>query len=336
MARTGTAAATANESVAAAAPAPPDNHVRSLPVAACRAQTAGDTATTALSVHRWVDAGGITHYSDQPPAGSVRGHRVIEVTGAPSLSVNATGLDVNLPDQLQQRAVADALGVQRALHETLGVAAPAGLVLQIVFVESAETYARQLDDPQLASSAGAYSPARRTIYVHTQASDEASFMVLRHEITHALVHESIGSLPTPINEGLAEYFGRYRIGGLGGQVDVGAGRSAIMAAAPVGDGTEALVDLLAREDSLFYADGQAGSSTREQRYQQAYALVALLMRDAAGRAALAAVLAAQAEDPCRPVRAEAILERSFKGGLRVLALDWAGFMRNPAAEIRAY
>ena len=307
-----------------------------LPPAACGARAQEPSRAPAVAVHRWVDAAGITHYSDRAPAPGVADHRVLEVAGAPAISVEATGHDVGLPDQLQQRAVADALGVQRILRDTLGVAAPHGLKLRVVFVRDEGEYARLVGEPSLSASAGAYSPARRTIYVRTQADDEQAFMVLRHEITHALVHESIGSLPTPLNEGLAEYFGRYRGGGLGGQIDVGAGHGAVAAAAPAGHGDEELVDLLAREDLAFYAAEGNATPVREQRYLRAYALVALLMRSGEGRRALAAVLHAQQADPCRPVVVEAILQREYPGGLQALAAAWSLSMRVPEVDVRAY
>ena len=312
----------------------PDIEPLPLQTAACLAH-ANAGAVRSVAVHRWVDAAGITHYSDQPPPQSARGHRLIEVQGLSPIAVQASGYDVNLPDQLQQRAVADALGVQRVLRDALGVGAPAGLTLRVVFVRAAEAYAKLIGDPALASSAGAYSTAQQTIYVRMQAQDEASFAVLRHEITHALVHESIGKLPTSINEGLAEYFGRYRVGGMGGQIDIGADRNAMIGAAPGGDGSDALVDLLARDGANFYTT-TAEKSNREQRYLRAYSLVALLMRDASGRAALAAVLATQHADPCRPVAAENVLDANYPGGLSVLAGAWAAFMRAPPAAVKAY
>jgi hypothetical protein len=324
-------------SIVSAAPAlarAPD--IESLPLqpAACLAPTEAGAARS-VAVHRWIDAAGITHYSDQPPPPAARDHRLIEVQGLAQIAVQASGYDVNLPDQLQQRAVADALGVQRVLRDALGVSAAAGLTLRVVFVRAAEAYARLINDPTLVSSAGAYSTAQQTIYVRMQAQDEASFAVLRHEITHALVHESIGNLPTSINEGLAEYFGRYRVGGMGGQIDIGADRNAMIGAAPSGDGSDALIDLLARDGANFYAM-TGKESNREQRYLRAYSLVALLMRDASGRAALAAVLAAQHADPCRPVGAENVLDAKYPGGLSGLASAWAAFMRAPPAAVQAY
>ncbi|HEU4664816.1 MAG TPA: hypothetical protein VFS55_12385, partial [Dokdonella sp.] len=260
---------------------------------------------------------------------------VIAVAGAPAVDVQASGYDVNLPDQLQQRAVGDALGVQRVMHEMLGVPVPAGMTLKIVFIRSGVAYAEQVREPSLAQSSGAYSMLERTIRVRMQDQDEVNFAVLRHEITHALVHESIGNLPIALNEGLAEYFGRYRSGGMGGQIDVGAQRQGMIAAAPGGDGSEALVDLLSREGGDFYTETVAAGE-RERRYQRAYSLVATLMRDREGRLALQRVLAEQAAAPCVPVAAERTLDAHYPGGLARLAADWAAFMRDPPNDIRAY
>lgn len=305
------------------------------PSAACLAHSAADAPARETRVHRWTDAAGIVHYSDQPPPRAARDPRTIDVRGAPPVAVEASGYDTALPDQLQQRAVADALGVQRVMRDALGVAAPAGLKLRIVFVQSAEAYARLIGDPALADSAGAYSTAQRTIFVRLQPQDEVNFAILRHELTHALVHESIGNLPAPLNEGMAEYFGRYRVAGLGGSIDFGAGRQAVVAAAVAGDGSDALVDLFAREGREFYEVG-TGADGREHRYQRAYALVAMLMRSGEGRAALAATLRAQREDPCTPVAIEHVLARRYPGGLARLAGDWAAFMRDPPAGVQSY
>ena len=299
----------------------------------CLAHAAAPKPAAATTVHRWVDSGGVVHYSDQAPPAGARDYRVLDVPGAPPIQVRASGYDTDLPEHVQQRAVADALGVQRAMHDALGVAATPGLALHIVFVKSADAYARLIEEPALAQSAGAYSTARRTIFVRMQAQEEANFAILRHEITHALIHESVGYLSTPVNEGLAEYFGRYRLAGLGGQVDVRVDRRALAGAADTGDGSAALVDLLAREGRDFYL---AGDADRERMYLRAYALIALLMHSAEGRAALAAAIAAQHADPCRPLPAESVLDRRYPGGLAALAAAWTAFMRDPPDTVQAY
>ncbi len=340
--------------VQAPAPAPPDavganggeakaddawtrgvaDAVRSIQSAACLAHSRAEPARKATEVHRWVDAAGITHYSDRPPPADAASHRVMAVSAVPAVQVEASGADVALPALVQQRAASDALGIQRILHDVLGVAKPPGMALQIVFVKSPQTYARLVGDPGLAQSTGAYSTADRTIHVRVQGDDEFDLSVLRHEITHALVHETIGNLPVSINEGMAEYFGRYHSVGMGGQVDVGAQRAMLIESVPR-DGNDALVDLLAREGSAFYA-AAADARERDRRYQQAYGLVAVLMRDAAGQAALRAVLDAQAAAPCVAVAAETILDAKYPGGLARLAGEWLAFLRDPPTDVRAY
>ncbi len=311
-------------------PKPPQERHDTEPSAACLARTGDANAPRDATIHRWVDAAGVTHYSDTAPAANVANHRVIEVHGLPPVKVEASGYDVNIPADLEHRAVVDTLAVQRVFHEALGIDGPPGMVLKIVFVGNPGTYGKLIGEPALAASSGAYVPPKHTIYVRMQADDELAFSILRHEITHALIHEWVGNLPVPINEGLAEYFRRYRVAGMGGAIDFAADRNALAASAPAGDGSEALVELLALAGSDFYA------ADREQRYERAYALVALLLSTPEGAAALHDVLARQKDDPCVPVQAETILEARYPGGLSVLAADWSRFLRDPPAAVRTY
>ena len=311
-------------------PKPPEEHYGTEPSAACLAQTGDANAPRDATIHRWVDTAGVTHYSDTAPAAGVANHRVIEVHGLPPVKVEASGYDVNLPPDLEHRAVVDTLAVQRVFHEALGIDGPAGMALKIVFVGNPDTYGKLIGEPALAASAGAYVPPKHTIYVRMQLDDELAFSILRHEITHALIHEWVGNLPVPINEGLAEYFRRYRVAGMGGAIDFTADRGALVASAPAGEGSEALVELLALSGSDFYA------ADRERRYEQAYALVALLLSTPEGTAALHEVLVRQKADPCVPVRAEEILEARYPGGLGLLATDWSRFLHDPPASVRTY
>ena len=311
-------------------PKPPQERHSAEPSAACLASTGDANAPRDATIHRWVDKAGVTHYSDTAPTTDVANHRVIEVHGVPPVKVEASGYDVNLPADLEHRAVVDTLAVQRVFHEALGIDGPPGMALKIVFVGNPDTYGKLIGEPALAASAGAYVPPKHTIYVRMQRDDEFAFSILRHEITHALIHEWVGNLPVPLNEGLAEYFRRYRVAGMGGSIDFAADRSVLAASAPSGDGSDALVELLALAGPDFYA------ADRDRRYERAYALVALLLGSPEGAAALHDVLARQKADPCVPVPAETILEARYPGGLGRLAADWSRFLRDPPAAVRTY
>jgi hypothetical protein len=298
--------------------------------AACLAKKAEPAKRPALAIHRWVDAAGVTHYSDQSPSGAVSQHRVLEVGGLEPIRIEASGYDGNLPSDLQRRAIVDALAVQRVFHDAFGIDGPADLVLRIVFVGDKAAYARLVGSGVLAASTGAYVPQRRTIYVRRQADDELAFAILRHEIAHALIHELIGNLPVVLNEGLAEYFRHYRAAGMGGQIDLAADRRSLAGAAPTANGADDLVELLALSGQDFY------TADRDRRYLRAYALVAVLMRDPGAIAAMREVLLRQQEQPCAPVAAERVLDGRYPGGLGTLAADWAAFLRDPPDSVRAY
>jgi len=297
--------------------------------ARCLAGTGAKVARQERAIHRWVDAAGIVHYADRAPSGVARDHRLIATAGGPPVSVEANGYDVNLPADLHARAVADALAIDRILRTLFAADGDDRLALRIVFVQSPEAYARFIGEPDLARSAGAYSARERTVYVRAQASEAIGFAVLRHEIVHALVHERIGNLPTPLNEGLAGYFERLEVAGQGGRVDIGPLRARLAAAVPA-DPAADLADLLAVEGPAFYREHS------EQRYARAFALVALLMQDVQGRALLGKVLAQQRESPCEPVAAEHILDAGYPGGLQGLAAALARWMAAPDAAVHAW
>ena len=297
---------------------------------ACLAGTAKAAHPQAAAIHRWTDANGIIHFSDQPPSGSARGHRRIEVQGLPPIVVNASGYDVNIPDELNRNAVSAAQAIERVLHESLGVDGDPGLVLNVEFIASPEAWAARAGSPAMINAAGTYSTLDRTIHIRLQRDDESNFLILRHEITHALVHERIGRLPTAINEGLASYFEHIKVAGMGAQIAISESRRSLASARIEGDGQNELVDLLTREGMTFYSEGQ------EQRYLRAFGLVAMLMQTPAGRTALSAVLDAQREHPCIPVESERILDARYPGGLAAMALAWAGWLNNPPSSVQAF
>ncbi len=297
---------------------------------ACLAGTGAGTTSGKMALHRWVDAEGIIHFSDKAPVGANTGHRRIEVGGLPGVQVSARGHDINLPEHFQQHAVADAQAIERVFESELGISRAGGIALQVVYVASAEHYEKLLGDPALASSSGAYSGRERTIYVRAQPTPAANSAILRHEMSHALVHERIGNLPVAINEGLAGFFERLQPAAMGAQISFAPDRAALISAQPGDQAEDALVDLLAREGSQFYAD------KRETRYLHAYALVALLMGDGAGRAALARVLAAQQASPCEPANVAEILDQQYPQGLRGLARQWARWLADPPNAVLAF
>lgn len=296
----------------------------------CLAQASPAKEPGPLAIHRWTDSRGIIHFSDTAPQGAVQAHRRIEVEGAPPVRVEARGYDVNLPEALAQRAVADALAIQRILRDSLGVDDDGISVLHIEFIASPAAFAERTGNAGASQAAGSYSMRDHTIRVLMQRDVEHNFRILRHEITHALIHERVGVLPTALNEGLAGFFENLRVSGMGAQVIPALEMGGATGPLPSGDPAAALVSLFAHADQLFYGPGQ------EARYMQAFALIAELMGGEGGRRALAAVLRAQRQAPCESADVVAILEAEYPGGLASLASDWLAWMRSPPDSVLAY
>ncbi len=299
-------------------------------VHACLAGTAAAAKPAKTAIHRWVDDKGITHFSDQAPSGPAQGYRRIDALDLPPIVVHARGYDVNLPDDVVQNAISSAQAIERILRGTLGLEGDPGLLLDVEFIAAADAWARRIDSPAMVNSAGTYSPKDRTIHIRLQDDEPTNFLILRHEITHALMHERVGRLPTAINEGIAGYFEHLAVSGMGAQVTIADSPRSLRAARIEGDGHAELADLLAFEGADFYAGDQ------QRHYLRAYALVAMLMDTVPGRAALSAVLAAQRTQPCLPVKAELVLDARYPGGLAALARDWVAWLGNPPRSVHSW
>ncbi len=296
---------------------------------ACLART-GARVPEAKAVHRWVDATGVVHYSDLPPEGrDHQGHTLIAARDVQPVLVEISSLDTVLPVQVRDHATTDAVAIGRVFKDVLGIDTQGGLALRIVFAGTDTAFGKAAGKKPISAS-GIYKPAERMILVRTQRSDQATLAVLRHEITHALIHEWIGNLPTTLNEGLAEYFEHFAASGMGGRVDPNDYARRIRRDHASNNGRSALIRLLQLPYESFHAN------RRSTHYTHSLALVSTMMAEPSRRSALATVLRAQRSNPCAPVDAASVLDRAWPGGLADLAVAWNKHQLNPQLSLHAY
>lgn len=296
----------------------------------CLADTAR-SATRSDTVHRWVDAAGVTHYSDRAPAGhGVTTHTTRAVQRDQPVSVIIETVDASMPPYVTSRAIADAVGIGKVFDDVLGLRTDGGLALRVVLAGSDAAFARLVPRGSV-STTGIYSSRQRRIVVRTQRDDEDTLAILRHEIVHALVHEWIGDLPTALDEGLASYFEHFEGQAMGGSIDPGR-YSHDMAADRPHDGAarRALVQLLDMPNASFHAHDRSGNYTRS------LALVSTIMAVPERRATMAALLQAQRANACVPVDAAAVLARHWRGGLDSLSQAWMAHQHGGAIGTHAY
>lgn len=283
---------------------------------ACLART-GARVPEAKAVHRWVDAKGVVHYSDRPPEGQDhQSHTLVAARDVQPVLVEISALDAVLPVQVRDHANTDAVAIGRVFKDVLGIDTQGGLALSIVFAGTDAAFQKAAGKNPVSTS-GVYMPGQRKIVVRTQRSSQATLAVLRHEITHALVHEWIGNLPTPLNEGLAEYFEHFTASGMGGRVDPNAYARHMRGAHESGNSQRALTRLLQLPYGRFHASG------RSKHYTQSLALISTMMSEPSRRAVLASVLRAQRSTPCDSIDAARVIGRTWPGGLADLAKAWS-------------
>jgi hypothetical protein len=275
----------------------------------------GGEVELAQPIHRWVDQRGVVHFSDRPPGeGEARVHALRETRAGPAVRVSIETPDAVLPHEAIAAATADAISIGRVLEQVMGVPTGGGVSLNIVLAGSDAAFRAAAPDAR--SNFAVYLGDRHIIVLRTHDSHEITLDVLRHEITHALLHEWVGPLPTALEEGLADYFESFRGEGAGGVVDPSRYAAQLSGDPPPDDDGETLRKLLAMSSIEFHAEGRA------RHYTWSLGLVSALMATPDRRHSLAAVMRTQRLQPCSGVDARALLGRAWHGGLIDLAAAW--------------
>lgn len=273
------------------------------------------TMAAATSIHRWRDpSSGQWQFGNQPPPGVVA--EPVEVRDAAqarfALQVEADG-GLDVPTQLRDRAAADVVRLTAIMSTELGLPIDPAFALELRFVGSPEAVVAGMPGMGLPRAAGLYRYADQRIVLWRQPEDSETFRTLRHEVTHALLHEFVGAPPLWLNEGLAEYFEGLQTAGSGGRVAGNAWYAELLALAGEGRLALALETLGAGPEAF------RNPRLAELYYAQSWALVDVLMASDNGQAVLARLLADLREAACRPFSSVQWLDQHYPGGTQALA-----------------
>lgn len=279
-------------------------------------------------IHKWVDAQGVVHFSDQAPDDEAMPSELIALADTQPVEVSVDSQAAALPPHATSSAITDAVAIGKVLRNVLGVRVDGGLKLRIVFAGTDAAFRKAA--PGSTSTSGAYLPNTRTIVVRTRLSSDDTLAVLRHEVTHALIHEWIGRPPKALNEGMAEYFEHFDPQGMGGVVDPNRYARQMRAAAPNGSALSTLRSLLSADRERFHGDGEQSNYTRSM------ALISTLMASPQGRRALSLALAEQRKQTCVPIDFAAVLNQAWPSGLSSLAVNWQQHQRQKVHAVHAY
>lgn len=288
--------------------------LQGVPPPNCRPRKPAVVAAAA-SIHRWRDpTSGQWQFGSQPPAGVAA--EPVEFRDAAqarfALQVEAeVGLDI--PTQLRDRAAADVVRLTAIMSTELGLPIDPSFALALRFVDSPEAVVAGMPGMGLPRAAGLYRYADQRIVLWRQPQDSETFRTLRHEVTHALLHEFVGAPPLWLNEGLAEYFEGLQTAGSGGRVAGNAWYAELLDLAGEGRIALALETLGAGPEAF------RNPRLAELYYAQSWALVDVLMASDSGQAVLAELLADLREAACRPFSSVQWLDQHYPGGTQALA-----------------
>ncbi len=294
----------------------------------CLANTESKVRAPA-SIQKWVDRNGVVHFSDTAPdpADGMRS-QTIALQDVATVRVDIEARSAEIPAFAREVALGSAVAIAKIFKDVLGVDTGNGLSLRVVFAGTDAAFRQSA--PGSSSSSGAYFPDRRTIVVRVRQRVEETLAVLRHEITHALVHEWIGRPPKALNEGLAEYFEHLQVQGMGASVDPMRYAKQLVRAAPKHSADAALRTLLTSDRSQFHG------ANEDANYTQSLGLLSMLMADASGRAVLTEALREQRRQPCRPIDLVRVFDRTWPNGTRSVAAAWLQHQRAKVHTVHAY
>jgi len=278
------------------------------------------------SVYRWVDEHGGVHFGDRQG-----------VAGSQDLSDQYASqrkllLDIEFVNSATDKALELQLEQQaELLYRIVTQLLPAELVVPLklqIFVYPERKDFRQVAEGlgMAANVIGFYSPAENRMHLGVQQWPGATLALARHEMTHALLANLVGTTPVWFNEGLAEYMERLQF-----QMN----SASVALEKPM---VSHLIDMQQKSPELvtttlmqppqeFYANGI-------KSYPLSFALVYFLNRDSAGQLFVRELIADVAKAPCDPGNRQQALYH-YSGGAEGLATDFRGWLlRRPSGSQR--
>lgn len=177
---------------------------------------------------------------------------------------------------------------------------------------------RNLHAPKLKTVSGFYSPTLNEAVV-IKMPERFMRSVIRHEATHVINASLFGRPPIWFNEGLAEYFERMEVAGLGRSVKHSKpSLRFLQSQRPL---------TLQQYFSIPYAQWYGGDI--RVHYSYAWSLVHHLLSNEKGKIFFAELVNKMAENYCQPQNDIALINQHYPGGLQMFEQDWNDWIKTP-------
>ncbi|WP_430459654.1 DUF4124 domain-containing protein [Thalassolituus sp. LLYu03] len=267
-------------------------------------------------VYRWTDEQGRVHFSDAPQHQSAE-----NLTDRYRADMQGVRFRFEYPEgqadpELEQALKREGELVYRLLTRFIPQTAWRQINLNVLVFANERAYDDYKRQQGMAQDwAAHYSRGVNRIYMPQMPNRLSTLAIGRHEMTHAMVAGMVGTLPTWLNEGLAEYMERMRW-----QL------SAATVAMPPG-----LFRWLEQQGSapgqvLTLSHDEFSAVAMTRHYRQSAALVYFLLSHSRGQQWLKDTLAQALAAPCTPFQAEQAFA-GYPGGLAGMNSEYARWLR---------
>ncbi len=254
----------------------------------------------AEKIYQWTDENGVVHFSDKSASDNAEfvGDKYKDARKLFNLNVEFVGgtIDYSLQDMLQ----GDAYWVYDRHRELLDPKILRLVNLNITIYNDFSEFQNLLYRTMGSTNWGAfYSPADNRLYIYNDPSRRWQVQAIaRHEISHAVLQNLLGTVPIWLNEGLAEYMSTK---GQDFGWDVKLDR-------------DYLIQLLKMTRQQFYNE-----STKNRNYRAAHKLIHKLMTEPEGRGYIKGLFKYWGNNPCEPLDMVLYTRESYPGGPSALA-----------------
>jgi hypothetical protein len=286
----------------------------------CQLVTTKPVEFTKKLVYRWVDAQGVTHYSDKMPLDQqtdITLDRIIERRHA--FSVEVKSFNASTPAYLQDRISQSARRIYAFMAEPLRPEDIRKSEITVNLIGDRDRFlnAYGLLKPGQRAPNGFYTTRTHEAYVHAQGSPDQVQATAIHEASHLILTTLYQHTPLWLNEGFAEYFEILPISAINRAYQP---KTAWVHALR----SEGLIPF----DTLFKITPERWRSMRpEVTYANAWAVVYFLMQTNQGRTVLKNILKEIKANPCKPVSSTALLHAGYRHGLSGLRADMIRWLR---------
>lgn len=279
--------------------------------------------TKEKKVYSWKDASGRTHFSDEVSEAKTK--KITDLSD--KYKVKADYFQLTLIDHgkilsasAKGEIKADIQQIYKTLVSDLEIENLQKISINVRIMPDEASFVayRNLHAPKLKTVSGFYSPVLNEAVV-IKMPEEYMRSVIRHEATHVINASLFGRSPIWFNEGLAEYFERMEVAGLGRSVKHSkSSLRFLQTQRPL---------TLQHYFSIPYADWYGGDI--RVHYSYAWSLMHHLLSDKKGKAFFAVLVNQMAENYCQPQNDIGLINQFYPGGFQAFEQDWVEWIENP-------